>query len=65
MADLVNRLETFTNDFGVRSGFAKDAYDSRMRFWSNPPDMQVCNGCIAWLLNQLTDFLCNVLISLI
>ena len=61
----MNRLEPFTNAFSARSGFAKDTYNSRMRFWPDSPDMQVCNGCITRFLNQLADFLCNVLIGLI
>ena len=39
MADLVNRLKTFTNAVGVRSGLTKDADDSRMGLRPNLPDM--------------------------
>ena len=38
MADFVNRLESFTNVIGVRSGLTKDADDGRMGLRSNPLD---------------------------
>src|SRR3989344_3188246 len=65
MADFVNRLQAFTNAFGVCSGLANDADDRCMRLRPNPPDMQVGDGCIAGPFNQLANFLCNLLIGLI
>ena len=65
MADFVNRFEAFTYAVSVCSDFAKNADDCRMSLRSDPPDVQVCNSGIPWLLNQFADFLGDMHVCLI